>query len=167
MSDTPATGPTEADDTARDTPGRAGGPTVSLGEAVKVTGAARSTLQRRLHTGAIDGAERGSDGGWRIPIAGLIAAGFMPRISPPDTPPAPVPDPFPPAGTAPREAELTARLVRLEAELEKERAVREAMERNLAGLERALEAMSRALPPGPATETEQAPPRRRRWWRSS
>lgn len=162
MSDTPETGSTLPSDTAHDTPLRAGGPTLSLGEAVRYTGAARSTLQRRLHSGAIAGAERTAGGGWRIPISGLIAAGLAPRSTPPDPEPTPVPSP--PAH--PRETELSEELARVRAELATERAVREAVERHLADLRAALEAMSRALPPAPVTDAPAEPvsPRRRRWF---
>lgn len=171
MSDTPATGPEGTGGTAHDTPGRAGGPTLSLGEAVRVTGAARSTLQRRLHAGAIAGAERTAEGGWSVPVAGLIAAGFLPKVSPPDPAEEPVPDPFPERGTSSRETELSAEVVRLRAELEAARVLAEERALHLADLRAALEAMSRALPPAPSSTTspsaEGVRPPRRRWWRSS
>lgn len=94
MTDTPTTEPTDDGDTGRDTPTINGGPTVSLGEAVRTTGKAKSTLQRRLAEGAIPGAVRLASGGWSIPISGLIAAGLEPRMSPAHTPMKRAPNPM-------------------------------------------------------------------------
>lgn len=50
------------------------GPVLSLGQAVNVSNVSRSTLQRRLYAGEIDGAQRTTSGAWRIPYAALVAA---------------------------------------------------------------------------------------------
>lgn len=170
MSDTPTPGPTVADDTPNETPRAPGGPTLSLGEAVRRTGVARSTLQRRLAEGAIPGAERTPAGGWAIPYAGLIAAGLEPRTTPPDPPtPGTVSHP---AATVVDTAEadrLRAELAATRARLEVAEALAAERARHVDDLRAALEAMSRALPAGPppappATSPEVEPARRPRWW---
>jgi len=86
MTDTHIDEPTEDVAPGQNTPTVQGGPTVSLGEAVRTTGKAKTTLQRRLAENAIPGAVRLPTGGWSIPISGLIAAGLAPKVSPADTP---------------------------------------------------------------------------------
>ncbi len=85
MTDTHIDEPTEDVAPGQNTPTVQGGPTVSLGEAVRTTGKAKTTLQRRLAENAIPGAVRLPTGGWSIPISGLIAAGLAPKVSPADT----------------------------------------------------------------------------------
>jgi len=51
-------------------------PKWTLSEASKRTGASRSTLRRRLETGAFPHATQAPDGSWRVPIEDLLAAGF-------------------------------------------------------------------------------------------
>lgn len=158
-------------------PAPANGPTLGIAEAVRATGTSRSTLQRRLKAGEIPGAHHGPDGTWRIPIAGLIAAGLMDRATPADSPapssPAPVPV----------EPETVAELGRLRAEVDRLRAERDLAhalaaerERNLEDLRAALAVLSRALPAGPVSSAGEpapspapadgaAPVARRRWWR--
>jgi len=196
MSDTPSTEPTDDGAPGRDTPTINGGPTVSLGEAVRTTGKAKSTLQRRLAEGAIPGAVRLASGGWSIPISGLIAAGLEPRMSPAHTPMKRAPNPmkrapirgsrwapnidpedevlpeiFPEIYAIPLSAndvaELRAELERANAREAAARLRAEDLEANLHDLRQALEALSRALPPGPqppAATVSPAP--RRRWWSS-
>ena len=190
MSDTPSTEPTDDGEPGRDTPTVNGGPPVSLGEAVRTTGKAKSTLQRRLAEGAIPGAVRLASGGWSIPISGLIAAGLEPRMSPAHTPMKRAPirtfrggpnidlDPeaevFPTHTPQVPHDELAADVAELRAELERangrEAAARdraELLEANLHDLRQNLEDLRRALPPGPqppAVTVSQAP--RRRWWSS-
>jgi hypothetical protein len=194
MSETPTTEPTDDGAPGRDTPTINGGPTVSLGEAVRTTGKAKSTLQRRLAEGAIPGAVRLPSGGWSIPISGLIAAGLEPRMSPAHTPMrspmkrAPIrtfrggpnidpeadevfPEIYPEVYAIPLSAnevaELRAELERANAREAAARDRAELLEANVHDLRQALEALSRALPPGPqppAVTVSQAP--RRRWWSS-
>ena len=187
MSDTPSTEPTDDGAPGRDTPTVNGGPTVSLGEAVRTTGKAKSTLQRRLAEGAIPGAVRLASGGWSIPISGLIAAGLEPRMSPAHTPMKRAPIRAPRGEADEYELleisthtpqvphdELAADVAELRAELERanrrEAAARqraELLEANLHDLRQNLEDLRRALPPGPqppAVTVSQAP--RRRWWSS-
>ena len=194
MSDTPSTEPTDDGEPGRDTPTVNGGPTVSLGEAVRTTGKAKSTLQRRLAEGAIPGAVRLASGGWSIPISGLIAAGLEPRMSPAHTPMrnpmkrAPIRtfrggpnidlDPeaevFPTHTPQVPHDELAADVAELRAELERAnrrgaaaRQRAEDLEANLHDLRKALEALSRALPPGPQPPAATVTPTpRRRWWSS-
>lgn len=194
MTDTPEDVPTPADDTTvgtPDTPGTptgASGPVLSLGEAVRTTGAARSTLQRRLNAGQIPGATRTPGGGWSIPIRGLIAAGMAPKVTPPDkTPDRPTDEVVADLEARMEDALRNAERYRLEAEAARELA--EERGRHVEDLREALYALSRALPPGPdeavtpasngsvntapATPTTQpaalsvtpsAPPRRRRFF---
>jgi hypothetical protein len=58
---------------------------LSLAEAVKAVEVSRTTMQRRLAAGEIDGAHRTESGGWAIPYSGLVAAGLTPRVTGPDT----------------------------------------------------------------------------------
>jgi hypothetical protein len=60
---------------------------LTLGEAVKAVEVSRSTLQRRLKAGEIEGAHRTNEGTYAIPYAGLIAAGLAPRSTPADQAP--------------------------------------------------------------------------------
>jgi hypothetical protein len=63
--------------------------TLTLGEAVRRVSVSRSTLQRRLKAGKIEGATHNEAGEWAIPFNSLIAAGLSPRVTPAD----PKPDP--------------------------------------------------------------------------
>lgn len=142
------------------------GYTVSMGEAVRVTGAARSTLQRRLAAGQIEGAYRNAEGGWVIPMNGLIAAGFMPRTTPPDV--APEADPDEIAALRAEVERLSAAVVeipRLRGEVEKLSAVNAAQAEHLADLRAALDTI-RALPAGDPVVAAPAvvEGQRRRWW---
>lgn len=125
------------------------GYTVSMGEAIRTTGVARSTLQRRLAAGQIEGAYRGGDGGWVIPMNGLIAAGFLPRTTPPDEAVEPDPDEI-----AALRAEIerlsaaVAEIPRLRGEVEKLSAVNAAQADHIRDFRVALETI-RALPAGP------------------
>jgi hypothetical protein len=158
------------------------GYTVSMGEAVRTTGVARSTLQRRLAAGQIEGAYRNADGGWVIPMNGLIAAGFLPRTTPPDEAVEPDPDEIAALrAEVERLSAAVAEIPRLRGEVETLRAVNHAQTEHLTDLRKALETI-RALPagtppptaptvervPDDATSTEvllAAP--RRRWWSRS
>lgn len=168
--------PDTGDDTpVRDPADTAGGPVVwTLAEAVRRTGVARSTMQRRLKEGVVHGAERTPDGGWAIPVAGLIAAGIDPLPDTPDEPPA---DP------ALEAADLRAQLIAAEHQAEMERAMRVAAERELARVEDALAdsrkrademaSVVRMLTAGTAADTAAGAPtgtpvgRRRLWGRRS
>lgn len=149
MSDThPATGSDLSDDTrVSHSP-----PRVSLAEAVEITGVSRSTLQRRLKAGEVEGATRKDDGGWSIPVPALIAAGMAPKVSPPDPVPA-------------LEAQLEATREQLRAvltDLQVLRAESAAQARNLDDLRQALDTV-RALTAGASAEV----PPRRRWLRNA
>jgi hypothetical protein len=152
-SDTPTGWHDTPNDTPTETP-RPGGPVLSLGEAVTATGVSRSTLQRRLRAGELEGATRLPGGGWAIPAVSLIAAGLMARTTAPD----PAPAPAAPAG------ELEALRIELDRARAELRAVQQiAAERaeHVTDLRAALEALSRALP---APAVESATPRPR-WWK--
>lgn len=132
------------------------GPTLTLGEAHRVTGVARSTLQRRLQAGLIAGAHRTSAGGWSIPVAGLIAAGIMPKASPPDPTPAPTPETLAPLQA--RLTELEQALAITQAELGSVRVLADERGQALADLRKALDALSRAIGPGTTSTSEKEVP---------
>lgn len=50
-------------------------PVLTLAQAVDASDVSRSTLRRWLQTGKVPGAIRTDDGGWAIPVEGLLAAG--------------------------------------------------------------------------------------------
>lgn len=50
-------------------------PVLTLGQAVDASDVSRSTLRRWLQAGKVPGATRTEDGGWAIPVDGLLAAG--------------------------------------------------------------------------------------------
>lgn len=105
-----------------------GRPVFTAADAARRCGVARSTLTRRLHAGEIPGAAKDDDGAWRVPLAGLLAAGLVPDAHRPpadaDDDPAPVLD----AAARIAAAEHAAAIARLEGELLAERARREAAE---------------------------------------
>lgn len=55
-----------------------GRPIWTAAEAARRCGVSRTTLTRRLLAGEIDGAHKDADGAWRVPLAGLLAAGMPP-----------------------------------------------------------------------------------------
>jgi hypothetical protein len=148
------------------------GYTVSMGEAVRTTGVARSTLQRRLAAGQIEGAYRNADGGWVIPMNGLIAAGFLPRTTPPDEAVEPDPDEIAALrAEVERLSAAVAEIPRLRGEVEKLSAVNAAQAEHLRDFRIALETI-RALPAGtppPTAPTVERVPveveQRPRWWK--
>ena len=176
---TPSDSPSdEPSDTGPATP-PATGPMWSLGEAARNTGRAETTLRRALRAGLIPGAifdpatER-----WAIPLAGLIAAGHLQKVSPTD--PAGAEPELSPATTTEepptaRDHELALEVAQLRAELAAARLLAEERARateaalaHAADLRTALELLARALPAGPTEPaspavTHEIPPRRR-WW---
>lgn len=166
-----------------------GGPSLTLTEAVEQTGQSRSTLLRRIKAGTIVGAHHGPDGGWRLPVAGLIGAGLMLARTAPDTPvTTPVMTPVTGLVTAPvtpvttpvtdtaEVIQLRGEVARLRAERDQAHAVAAERERNLEDLRKALAVLERALPPAstdpvttPVTTpvTDQVTPRRRLWRRGN
>ena len=56
-------------------------PTLSLPEAATACAVSAETIRRRIKSGAIDGAIRDKTGAWRLPVAGLVAAGLRPNLS--------------------------------------------------------------------------------------
>lgn len=151
--------------------GPVGGPTLTMGGAVRATGISRSTMQRRLADGSIPGAHRTEAGEWSIPYAGLVAANLIPKVTPPDpTPTGPMSEPEPEPVRDPAElVTLRAEVVRLRAELDTATALAAERARHLDDLREALAVMGRALPAGDATEpvrgsSTPTPPVRRRWF---
>jgi GH24 family phage-related lysozyme (muramidase) len=136
---------------------------MTLGEATKAVDASRSTLQRRLKAGDIEGAYRDGEGVWRIPFSGLIAAGLAPRTTPPDTVTTEV-DSVP--SLEADSTEHTTEVERLRAELEHVKALANERAATVELLREVIEHLSTAIKAGPpaleppASTTGQ----RRRWW---
>jgi hypothetical protein len=139
------------------------GPTVSLAEATDRCSVSRATIQRKLKAGEIVGATRTASGGWSIPITGLIAAGLMPRTTPPDQPGASV------------VADHAAENALLRIELAAARQLADERAERINDLRTALDAMGKALTagvadtapvnPSPSTETESVHRRPGGGWR--
>ena len=135
---------------------------MTLGEATKAVDASRSTLQRRLKAGEIEGAYRDGDGVWRIPFSGLIAAGLAPRTTPPD-------EPNTANTTDIHPSEPTTEVELLRAELEHVKALASERAATVELLRDVIEHLSAAIKAGPpelpvATSTTG---QRRRWWKGS
>ena len=138
------------------------GPSVSLAAAARTTGKSESTIRRWLADNAIPGAFRTDQGSWQIPIAGLIAAGLAPSITPAGTSNLPTSN-LPTSKAVVIEPSAPSEVERLRADLEAAReretaALRaqiERLERNERTLIETIERMSRALPSGTAAD---APP---------
>jgi hypothetical protein len=130
---------------------------MTLGEATRAVDASRSTLQRRLKAGEIEGAFRDGDGVWRIPFSGLITAGLAPRTTPADDPT---------EGMTTAEMDPTAEVERLRAELAHVKAIADERAATVEVLRDVIENLSAVLKAGPpglpvaASTTGQ----RRRWW---
>lgn len=126
------------------------GPTVSLAEATDRCSVSRATIQRKLKAGEIVGATRTTSGGWSIPITGLIAAGLMPRTTPPDQP------------GASEMADHAAEVAVLRVELAAARQLADERAERINDLKTALDAMGKALTAGVANtapdKTLTAPP---------
>lgn len=136
------------------------GPTLTLKAAARETGVARSTLQRKLREGQIEGAHRGPRGDWEIPISGLIAAGLAPRTTPADEQPSR-------ADSAELE-QLRAEVRSLRGELEQARTVQQLQARNLDDLREALSAVRMLMPAEDTTDEQPTEGEaRRRWWQRS
>lgn len=112
------------------------GAVVSAAEAARLAGVSARTMSRHLAAGKVPGAER-EGGGWKVPVDGLVAAGYTLR-----TGPDPAPDVVAEA-VAWRERALIA-----EATLAAERDARAAVERALGHAEARLA----ALPPAPVVD---------------
>ncbi len=160
---------------------------VGLAEAAKLCGVSESTMRRRRSDLLTKGAVQGQDGAWRIPIAVLVDAGWMDRVTSPDppssiavtglaTPPYDAPVVAPPEVVELREelARAKERLAKIELELAVAHAVaeerRQALEFERLAF-RSLTATSEqaARPTGgemvPLATTPLTPTPRERWWR--
>jgi len=130
-------------------------PTVTLAEAARRSPLSVATLRRWLTDGKIPGAKRTNEGAWSIPIPGLVEAGAWPSTTPPEA------DEPPQADTDTEAlAEALAQRDHARAELDTERRLREAAERNADDLRTAL----RMLDAGPPT-TSTSTPERSPWYR--
>jgi hypothetical protein len=142
------------------------GPTLSLAEAARSTGRSTTTLRRWVDAGRLVDVERTSDGGYRIPIASLIAVGLTPRTTPADTPPTSTSSSTPAENSSEVErlrAELDAahraEVDRLRSEVADLRSRLDRRDSEVDRLLDQLDRMTRALPPAPTepTSTVSAP----------
>ena len=142
----------------------------SQAKAAKLCDVAPSTIRRYRQSGKLEGCEPDEKtGGWLIPASSLVAAGLMPRSTPPD----PVPTPSvalsaPPHDDTQQTAlealinELKEKLMRAEHRAELAEAIANERGQALEAERKALRAITSA-----SAETEQAPKKRRRWfWRN-
>ena len=115
-------------------------PAWTLSEASQQTGVSVSTLRRALRSDRIDGAYKDSSGAWRLPVEGLLAAGYPPRAgsSNPDEPPHA-------ASATEGQNNVHTRLSELEAALRVARAERDAAREVAHAHERRADSAERAL----------------------
>ena len=104
-------------------------PSVSLTDAVRNSSKSRGTLRRWIVEGKISGALK-TENGWQIPIASLVSSGAWDSVTAPDKSPA--------VEEANRLLELEAELLRARFELNSEKKLREAAERNAEDLRSAM-----------------------------
>lgn len=147
-------------------------PKLTVAQAVAAFDVTRRTLQRRLAAGELDGAAKDNAGHWSIPIEALHALGCGARKNvPQDTTRATngatkSGETFPQKeyqltpNSAPEIASLRAILHDTQQQLEAERRLREAAERNSEDLRTAM----RMLESTSEKTTTAEPPTRRRWW---
>ena len=137
-------------------PAFANAPMVSLSEAARQTNKSRGTIRNWLVEGKVPGARR-TEAGWQIPVPSLVATGLEDRTSPPDqVKKPPVID---------RLSELESELARARMELNSEKKLREAAERNAEDLRVAMR-MLNAGPQSPVDKesvSHQGRPTQDRW----
>jgi len=115
-------------------------PMVTLAEAVKISSKSRGTIRRWIADGKIEGAIK-TETGWKIPIPSLVSSGAWDGIS--------APDENTKVEETNRVSELEAELLRARLELNSEKKLREAAERNADDLRFAM----RMLTTGSSTST--------------
>ena len=96
-------------------------PMVSLAEAVKISSKSRNTIRRWITDGKIEGAIK-TENGWKIPIPSLVSSGAWDGVS--------APEEDTKVEETNRVSELEAELLRARFELNSEKKLREAAERN-------------------------------------
>ena len=96
-------------------------PSVSLADAVRNSSKSRGTLRRWIVEEKISGALK-TENGWQIPIASLVSSGAWDSVT--------APDESPEVEEVDRLSELEAELLRARFELNSEKKLREAAERN-------------------------------------
>ena len=134
----------------------ANAPMVSLSEAARQTNKSRGTIRNWLVEGKVPGARR-TEAGWQIPVPSLVATGLWDRTSPPDE----VKEP----PVIDRLSELESELARARMELNSEKKLREAAERNAEDLRVAMR-MLNAGPQSPVDKesvSHQGGPTQDRW----
>ncbi len=120
-------------------------PMVSLAEAVNESSKSRGTIRRWIAEGKIEGAIK-TDSGWRIPIASLVTSGAWDGQSKPE-------DGKSIEEKTDKVSELEIELVRVRLELNSEKKLREAAERNADDLRFAM----RMLTSGENSRPQQNP----------
>lgn len=104
-------------------------PSVSLADAVRNSSKSRGTLRRWIVEEKISGALK-TENGWQIPISSLVSSGAWDSVTAPDKSPA--------VEEVNRLSELEAELLRARFELNSEKKLREAAERNAEDLRSAM-----------------------------
>ena len=104
-------------------------PSVSLADAVRNSSKSRGTLRRWIVEEKISGALK-TENGWQIPIASLVSSGAWDSVT--------APDESPEVEEVDRLSELEAELLRARFELNSEKKLREAAERNAEDLRSAM-----------------------------
>ena len=104
-------------------------PSVSLTDAVRNSSKSRGTLRRWIVEGKISGALK-TENGWQIPISSLVSSGAWDSVT--------APDESPEVEEVDRLSELEAELLRARFELNSEKKLREAAERNAEDLRSAM-----------------------------
>ena len=120
-------------------------PMVSLAEAVNESSKSRGTIRRWIAEGKIEGAIK-TDSGWRIPISSLVTSGAWDGQSKPE-------DGRSIEEKTDKVSELEIELVRVRLELNSEKKLREAAERNADDLRFAM----RMLTSGENSRPQQSP----------
>lgn len=148
------------------------GPTLNLADAARACGLSVSTMRRHRDALIAHGATR-HGASWVIPVSALVAAGLMPRVTPPD---APSHDGLTPVMTGDGDAPMTALRDALTdaekraADAERRAAVAEAVaeerERIITAQAHALRLLEAAptAQSQPHVEPEPQPQLRRSWW---
>lgn len=111
-------------------------PAWTLAEAAQNTDVSVSTLRRALRADRIAGAYKDHSGTWRLPIEGLIAAGYPPRSGAAQPEPETAPAAAPPEHDRIRDLEAALRIAKVERDAARELA--QSHQQRADSLERAL-----------------------------
>jgi hypothetical protein len=131
-------------------------PEWGISRAAAEVGVSRDTIKRHLKDGKFPNAFQNDRKVWMIPLTDLLAAGFTPSMhkgtDPVQTESAPEESPS-------RVMQLEHEIELLRVQLEAEKTLREAVERNSADLRQSLRMIEAAPAPAPAPVTKHG------WWK--